>query len=1305
MTPNQEDRSAARLLVWPRSTADLLNRQLCPACFAALTGVVCGNCHLDLRDPRAHELLAASASAAGQLYRRAALIAEIRRESAARARQTAELAAEATAAADSAQGVHAVRTAPSPAVQQAPVAIAAVAVARTIPASQTASSASAVQPPPPGRGRSSVQILLLSLGVALVAVALIFFLIVAFFIADTTSRAVIIAFVTALVFATVSVLVRFRLTATAQGVAVLAALLVYLDLWGVQATNLLGAGEVSGLWFWGVALLLTAPALLLWFRFTGMRVGSIAASAAFPLGLGLIAGAVAEGIPGADAALPLWFAATAVLVGGLLHACVPGFGKTLAQPNRLVPERVILAVQAVVGGLIALVIGLTLSPESDLAPLWSIGAVALLCALHAWLSSRSNSALARVATAGFTSIAGAALAAVPLTVSLRAGGWEGFTSWPVLVAVALVAVAEAARTRTESLVYRLSLAAAAWSAGCVVAISAAVAVGTTLARYFELIPGVAAWPLWAAQHSLETASSVAQIQAVVFLAGAVGIVAATWAIFHLARRRVLALAVACATIAFASITVVPSVTIAVGAYLVLAICAVAALVLPAVRQRVLTFRGSTALMIAVATGGTLAAIPLSYATAWLWLATSVIVIALLLAARGVRLAPALPAAGAHAVQRTILLCMAVVGVLGIAITWPSAFATTGTVLPPDSADVQGLLVLSSGIALVVFSLPLPRFAAAAERSWALGVAACGLLSGMALNGSAGHGTFANPFVLTAAGTALAAGASLLLIGAPWNSALIVAKRSALLAVPPLVWAAGAWTFTALAADGQYISPLLPDNWAACVGLLSLAISLAFALSRASQREQELLPSNRLLLDVSAAVVLLGGLLTVGISWGGSLSWLPWLLAACGALLAAIDSAGLFNTRALRHHCGWVALALGVVALWMGLVAAGTTAPEPFTLPVAAALLAIAALIGRSGRNLAAAGSNLGYGGAALIGVGIAIGLIPSAIAGANGSLLRPIVVTALSGTILLLAAAWTAPFARTPVRSAILASSSIGVAMAAGARAASTLVSPDSSTSATLELWVLLGAGIFLAVALVIAADSPRVATVFVGAALSIGASLELLAITRWPFDDTASIRSVVVVLALSALYAAIRWRAPAFLGRWIAPLALGLAVATAAAALSVGAIGSSEGLPFELVTLPIALAWIAGGALRLARTPTLRSWPAIGGGLALLLFPSLVADYVDAPLWRVVGLGVVALAVLLIGVRLKLQAPFILGSVVLLLHTLAQLWPWISSVYNPNYWWLWFGLGGVLLIVLAARYERRVQNIKNAAAAISSLR
>ncbi|KGJ71739.1 hypothetical protein GY21_20175 [Cryobacterium roopkundense] len=138
---------------------------------------------------------------------------------------------------------------------------------------------------------------------------------------------------------------------------------------------------------------------------------------------------------------------------------------------------------------------------------------------------------------------------------------------------------------------------------------------------------------------------------------------------------------------------------------------------------------------------------------------------------------------------------------------------------------------------------------------------------------------------------------------------------------------------------------------------------------------------------------------------------------------------------------------------------------------------------------------------------------------------------------------------------------------------------------------------------------------------------------------------------------------------------------------------------------MPLALAVLGSGWLHLERNATSRSWRWLAPGLLLLLGPSLLFDLGDSALWRIVALGVVAVIVLVVGVAQRLQAPFVIGAVVLLIHGLAQLWPWISLAYGAVPWWLWLGAGGILLIVLAARYEQRIRNFTSIALKISAMR
>jgi hypothetical protein len=280
-----------------------------------------------------------------------------------------------------------------------------------------------------------------------------------------------------------------------------------------------------------------------------------------------------------------------------------------------------------------------------------------------------------------------------------------------------------------------------------------------------------------------------------------------------------------------------------------------------------------------------------------------------------------------------------------------------------------------------------------------------------------------------------------------------------------------------------------------------------------------------------------------------------------------------------------------------------------------------------------------------------------------------------------------------------------------------------SDTGLEPNLWAVAAAGIAAAIALAAlrATSSPAIGRAAgVGFAIAsvvfAAAELQLLVL----HETGEGMRTAVVMSALTvAVVAGLAARAR---------LGLSFAITAAAAGAVFGVVAlSAVGVrPVELVTIPPALGGIAYGARVLRRNPASRTWPTLGPWLALLTVPSLIHDFggserwlsgsaawFDAQdlwfgtpdLWRVVGLGLVTIAMVAIGAVYRLQAPLVLGSAVLLVHATAQLWPWISSAYVAVPWWLWLGLGGALLIFIAARYEKRVRALRAAFLTVASLR
>ncbi|WP_104164008.1 SCO7613 C-terminal domain-containing membrane protein [Cryobacterium sp. N22] len=469
--------------------------------------------------------------------------------------------------------------------------------------------------------------------------------------------------------------------------------------------------------------------------------------------------------------------------------------------------------------------------------------------------------------------------------------------------------------------------------------------------------------------------------------------------------------------------------------------------------------------------------------------------------------------------------------------------------------------------------------------------------------------------------------------------------------------------------------------------------------------------SRRLLGYGLVIVALAGIL------GAETAALPYAAFAEGRVIALI---GLFAVLQVavrwfdRSRAGdllaWLLVAAGFLVLVAGLGRDLLDPVELGTVPLGLALvvgqLIAAGVIGRGPTAATQAPSaRLVQAGLA---VGLAVALLPSAVLGAEGTPVRAVLTLSIGGALAILGAlhvhhprwtllAWPACLVGT-----------ITVLVTAALRILALPGTPAGPTG-QLEAWLLPAAAVLVATGTCLvwvarSSDSADASSLPLrgGYALVVVALLgtvlaEMIALGYSPL---ATVRVVLVVWVFAAVFLAAFWGDRSPLGRLIAWVAL----AGAAGMLGAGLIQDVPD-PIEIVSVPLALALVAAGLVHLRRVPAAGSWRALSPGLLLLLVPSLLLDLSFSPIWRVVGLGVVAIAVLLLGTARRLQAPFVLGAAVLLVHALAQLWPWIALLYVSVQWWLWLGIGGVLLIVLAARYEQRIQNFKTVALRISALR
>ncbi len=515
---------------------------------------------------------------------------------------------------------------------------------------------------------------------------------------------------------------------------------------------------------------------------------------------------------------------------------------------------------------------------------------------------------------------------------------------------------------------------------------------------------------------------------------------------------------------------------------------------------------------------------------------------------------------------------------------------------------------------------------------------------------------------------------------------------------------------------------------------------------------------------TATGALVAGTVAVGVASDGPGLPVALLLSAVGVLIASSAP----GSHA-RRHAGWIALALGTAALWVALGRGRIDAVEPYVLPPAGVLLAVAALLQRGlprGRRHGATQVPARTSGAAPVVLGaLLLAALPTAVASWTGTPVRALVLGGAAGAVLLLAAtALRGTDAASPTRPLLLATavaSGLVVPLVGFGRAVSALVANDPPTFARIDLWTLSAAVVLiLAVGLLPprAEDLPlrdpavavpasgqvgnasdtwtpgnasggartatdtllRAAPRVVGLVALIGAGSAGAAgilVAHAERMDGVGLRAALLVSVLAALHVV---SSPSGLtttgagtdeagqraashpsGDRVLALA-GLVVGGLVAAILVVA-GAAD--PVETVTVPIAVALLVVGARRLIRDATAGSTQHLSPGLLVLLVPPLLADLGPSPAWRIVGLGVLALATLLTGARLRLRAPFLIGAGVLLVHAVAQLWPWIREASTTVPWWAWAGIGGVVLIAVAARYERRIRDVKGVAARVSALR
>ncbi|WP_431277801.1 SCO7613 C-terminal domain-containing membrane protein [Leifsonia poae] len=1003
---------------------------------------------------------------------------------------------------------------------------------------------------------------------------------------------------------------------------------------------------------------------VIWFRFSRLRVASVAAFSTFPIGAGLLAaGLTADAAPYLD----LYFGFLASAVATLVWVFLDPLVERMHYPVALTAERIALLTLGSVAAIGATLSAVFAVPDWAWAPAVTMGALVILGLAHGIpLTLHERSAGLRRVGVVVCAAVGLLPAAAAALVSLRTESPIALIWWPLLLGVVVAAGCDVFASRWASVRARGAFSGGALGAG----ISAAVA--------FVSVAVVAALPLVNILSARRTAwvgepfaplvtPSEQSIAAVLALAAAVIVAGVAWFAARLLSgpRAIGAAWVALVGVAFAIPFLAAPLVIVV---VCLALAAAALWVLARFTELSVSLRAPvrTAAILLPAL-----AYIVSFAEFWSWSLASVGAIGVALAFRA-----------ASKVEARLFLLLGTVAFLFVSVALApiavhEAFPPTG--VDRGVAGVAEWLAVAAGAIALILAVPVRGFATALERSGGFVLAA---IAGTVAFGwqlqfeSAAPGTgIMVPDVVAFAAGVLAVAAIAVWLTAPQNRDASVGRIAAALLAALALWTVVVEAVRILSLVGITIDPAAGAVIPGVVVLIVVVAGYVSALLNAD--------IGRTWTDAGAVILFVGALVA---ALGSNLP-IILLFGALATVVAAIDADGLLRSTSWRRHLGWLALALGVGALWVQLGRADVTSLEPYVLPLSAALLVVAVLVW----SFRPSTDRYRLGIAALVFAGLSASLVPLAISDAETTV-RSVVVGIVSAVLVIVPLFVPLGDRAVAERTAIALAGATGV-VATVARHAQ---SPGS------DIWlavgfVVLAAGAWGLARLARDAAIPpleRASGVALAVTVAFGGLVALVGVA--PDQEVRALVLVSAATAIAVLGFVIR-RSP--LTPVVGWAGYGVAVLLSISALTIGQID-----PFEVVTVPLALGLLVHGWFRM-RGSELRSWPALGPGLVVLLIPPLIADYGPSVLWRAVALGVVALAVLVAGLLLRWQAPFVLGGVVLIWHAIAQLWPWISDLYETVPWWLWLGIGGAILIALAARYEHRIQNARSIVASISALR
>lgn len=1271
------------------STHRLDDTTRCPACSARLGSWRCVACGLELRGPLATQLLEASVQAEHWIGERRRFIGALREQTREQAVERAREAARARPQTEAPPALRPHERSPEPPHPRTQHGDSPVRPQKRSPEQPQ------VRTRPVLRRGVGVQALLVGLGALLLAVAAVVFLAFSWDVLGLTGRAVVVATATVAVLAGAAWSRRVGLGVTAEAVAAVGVVLVLLDAGAVHATGLLGADDVPLLRYAAAAAAVVTVLLAAVGRLAHLRAGTVAAAVLAPLAPVLAGAAVADAGAGAPA-----------VVLGLAGALVVSTVRGSRRLSDLEVERRTLAAAAVVATALAAP-ALVVVAVGDGA--WTAALVATVLALvTAAQCAAGGRAGAWAATAGALLAAAVCL----VSVALDPGTWLLAVA-PLAVGAVALALASGVRAgpaRRPVLVARFDAAAVGAAGVGLLALlpAAATVLGTVLGA-----------PLLAVGAPWSTTPGTTLLQALVVPASGSGVDASDAALASTVVLASICALVGAAVLGAAADRVTGAGRLGQPATWLLVVAAVA---VPLQPQAPVALSLATGLGVAAAAGAAsvtvlarrrtaalcVAAVAGSSAVLLAWTVRDLSVPATLLGVAGLLLArhttrtwrPLLSAlatlatlvaaaAGARWAGADLADAIVVAGAAGAVAAvagalWPVRGPAESERWERRAVLLPGLLAAAIGVVAAGEPLASDVVPVLAQLALLLGVGAVAASSVPARQdapaGLAGHGHSR--------------------VGGGLGGGLSRSEQSVAAGAVPLVALA-----TSLSATTTWSGPE-PVLVAAFVVAATCAVAATLA---------RLADHRRLALEVSACLLAAGTGAWVLALGTGTEAVLPLAVLAVAALVVA----GAPDRRGVA----WVALALGSLAWWLRLDAGDVGVVEVYTVPVAAVLLAVAARGTWRGR------AGAGTSPAAITGAALAV--VPTTLAGVVAGPWRLVAVVAVAvvalgavaalGRVAALGAAPPPGRTSTPWRSWVPVLAGVAAVVAlAGALPRALLVAADvggrlgglgdglpGQPAWTVEVWALVAAALAMGALRADAGWSRRTRSHAPVAGLVILVVPSLVAVT----GDAAGLARALAVIGVAGTALLARdllardlpsgdteARTPSaapglvVVARWTAALAglWGLAADVAGSA--------------EAVTVPLGAVLVADGWLRM-RTDRATQSAVLAPGLVVLLVPSLVLAVSSPDVWRLVGLAVVATAVVVLGAARSWAAPLLIGAAVLAVHALVQLAPVAVVAYEALPRWVTLAVAGSALIALGARYESRLADLRTMRDRLSDLR